>query len=163
AVIVVVAGFATVGARTAPSTVPLVVALATAGLACGVTRGSTRFAAPALAAAAAVFCVYAAPVVLSGQATFAGCIKLDDTAPFLALSDRVMDHGHSLAGLAPSSYEATLAVNLGHGYPVGALLPFGVGRAIVGVDGAWAYQPYLAFLAAMLSLVLFQLAGGLRS
>jgi hypothetical protein len=164
AVMIVVVSFATVDAATASFAAPLAVSLAAAGLACGVTRARMHGAAIPLAAAAVVFCVYAAPVVLSGQATFAGYIKLDDTATFLALTDRVMQHGHSLAGLAPSSYEATLSVNLGSGYPLGSLLPFGVGRALVGVDGAWVYQPYLAFLAAMLALVLYELAGrGLRS
>ena len=58
------------------------------GLALGVRR---RFPiAPwAIAAAAGVFAVYAAPIVLSGEATFAGFIKLDDTATWLALTDRV--------------------------------------------------------------------------
>jgi hypothetical protein len=159
AVMIVIAGFVTLDAATAALAVPTVVSLAAAGLACGVTRGRPRRAFLPLAAAMLVFCAYAAPVVLSGKATFAGYIKLDDTATFLALTDRVMQSGHSLVGLAPSSYEATLSVNLAHGYPVGALLPFGVGRALVGVDGAWVYQPYLAFLAVMLALVLYEIAG----
>ena len=47
-----------------------------------------------------VFAVFAAPVVLSGEATFAGYIKLDDTATWLAITDRVMEHGRNLDGLA---------------------------------------------------------------
>jgi hypothetical protein len=159
AVMIVAAGVTTLSAATATLTVPVIVAFAAAGLACGVGRGKPRGAIPPFAAAGVVFCAYAAPVVMSGQPTFAGYIKLDDTATFLALTDRVMEHGHSVAGLAPSSYEATLSVNLAHGYPVGALLPFGIGRGLTGVDGAWVYQPYLAFLAAMLALVLYALAG----
>jgi hypothetical protein len=159
AVMVVVAGFLTLGSGTAQFAVPAVVTIAAAGFGCGTIRGRAGAAILPLAPAALVFCAYAAPVVLSGDATFAGYIKLDDTATFLGLTDRVMEHGQTLGGLAPSSYETTLAVNLGHGYPVGALLPFGVGRALVGVDGAWVYQPYLAFLAAMLALVLYELAG----
>ena len=159
AVMVVVGGFLTLGGATAPLAVPTVVAVAAAGLGCGAIRGRARRAALPFATAALVFSAYAAPVVLSGEATFAGYIKLDDTATFLALTDRVMQRGPSLSGLAPSSYEATLSVNLGHGYPVGALVPFGIGRALVGVDGAWVYQPYLGFLAAMLALVLYELAG----
>ena len=57
---------------------------------------------------AIVHAAYAAPTVFSGQATFAGYIKLDDTATYLAMLDRVMTHGRSLAGLGPSTYEATL-------------------------------------------------------
>ena len=78
------------------------VALAVAGLALG-ARGRRAAASSRLAllAAAAVFAVYAAPIVLSGEPTIAGFIKLDDTATWLALTDRVMEHGRDLGGLAP--------------------------------------------------------------
>jgi hypothetical protein len=106
-----------------------------------------------------VYAVFAAPFVLTGEPTFGGYIKLDDTATWLAFTDRIMEHGRNLNGLAPSSYETTLAVNLPGGYPIGSLLPFGVGRALVGQDGAWVFQPYLAFLAAMLATTLYEIAG----
>src|SRR5207237_5544436 len=63
----------------------------------------------------------------------------------------------SLAGLQPSSYEAALDVNLAHGYPVGAFLPLGIGSKMTGQDGAWLFQPYLAFLAVALALSLYSL------
>jgi hypothetical protein len=161
AAIVVVGELATAMPATAQFTIPLVVALAVAGLLPAVLSRSTRLRGGRWAAGAAVvvFAVFAAPVVLSGEPTFAGYIKLDDTATFLALTDRVMEHGRGLAGLAPSSYETTLWVNLAHGYPIGSLIPLGVGKALVAQDGAWVYQPYLAFCAAMLALVLYELAG----
>src|ERR687895_245140 len=74
---------------------------------------------------------------LSGHATFAGYIRLDDTATWMALTDRVMEHGRSLDGLAPSTYEATLSFNLGDGYPIGTFLPLGNGSQLTGVDVAW--------------------------
>ena len=98
--------------------------------------------------------------MLSGEATLAGFIKLDDTATWLALTDRVMEHGRSLEGLAPSTYEATLAFNLGDGYPVGVFVPLGATAAIVGQDPAWVVQPYMAFWAALLALALWSLARG---
>ena len=85
-------------------------------------------------------------------------MKLDDTATFLALTDRGLEHGRSLEGLAPSSYEATLAFNLPF-YPLGSLLPLGIGASLVGQDTAWVFQPYVAFLAALLGLSLYRLAG----
>jgi hypothetical protein len=109
-------------------------------------------------AATAVFAIFAAPIVLSGDATFAGYVKLDDTATFLAITDRALEHGRSVDGLAPSSYEAALAVNLPF-YPLGSLLPLGIGAKLVGQDTAWVFQPYLAFLAALLGLSLYRLAG----
>jgi hypothetical protein len=40
-------------------------------------------------AAAGVFFVFGAPVILSGEATFTGYIKLDDTSTWLAFADHV--------------------------------------------------------------------------
>ena len=136
---------------------PAVVAAAAAGF--GLSYPWGRIDPWAVLAPLLAYVVYAAPVVLSGDPTFTGYIKLDDTATWFALTDRVMEHGRSLDGLAPSSYEATLAFNLADGYPIGAFLPLGVGRALVGQDVAWVFQPYLAFAAAMLAAALYVLAG----
>ena len=76
------------------------------------------------------------------------------------MTDRVMQHGRSLAGLAPSTYEATLATTLAIGYPTGSLMPLGVGHQLLAYDSAWLYQPYLAFLAAMLALTLYAVLEG---
>ena len=71
------------------------------------------------------------------------------------MTDRVMEHGRSLAGLAPSTYEATLATTLAIGYPTGSLMPLGIGHQLLSYDIAWLFQPYLAFLAALLALALY--------
>lgn len=155
--LVILAGeFATLTGATAELAAPLVVGLAVAGL----LLGPMRLPRPdfwALGAAVAVFAVFAAPVVLSGEATFAGYIKLDDTATYFAMTDRVMEHGRDLSGLAPSTYEATLATTLAIGYPTGVLMPIGIGHQLLGYDLAWIFQPYIAFLAAMLVLSLYAL------
>ena len=160
AVLIAVGQFLTLTDATAELTVPVAVVLAIVGIVLGSrSRDHMHGAAtvPALAALG-VFAVFAAPIVLSGEATIAGYIELDDTATWLALTDRVMEHGRDLDGLEPSTYEATLAFNLGDGYPVGAFVPFGVAGAVVGVDLAWLIQPYIAFLAVLLSLALWSLA-----
>ena len=98
---VLVAGhIATASDATAPAAVPVVVALAIAGfaLAFPLRRGIDWWA---VAVGCAVFAVFAAPVVLSGDATFTGYIKLDDTATWLAITDRVMEHGRDLERPAP--------------------------------------------------------------
>src|SRR4029079_173963 len=111
----------------------------------------------ALGAAVLVYAAFAAPVVLSGETTFAGYIKLDDTATWLAMTDRLIEHGRNLDGLAPSSYEATLDVNFSTGYPLGAFPPLGVGAKLVGQDVAWVFQPYLALLAALMASALYSI------
>ncbi len=49
--------------------------------------------------------------------TFAGYVKLDDTATSLGMLDWTLEHGTSVTGLAPSTYEAMLTLWLGDGYP----------------------------------------------
>ena len=160
-VVVVAGGFTTAVAGLAAVTTPLVVGMALAGFILAPPwRGG--WPSPWLAAGlVAVFAVYAAPIVLSGSATFAGYIRLDDTATWLALTDRVMEAGRDIDGLAPSSYETTLFFNLADGYPVGAFIPLGVGRAVTGIDAAWVIQPYMALLAVLLALALWDLGGRL--
>ena len=158
-VVVLAAQFATLTDATAELAGPLVVVLAVAGFVLA-PPWRTRLEGWAWAAAGGVFAVFAAPIVLSGRATFGGYIKLDDTATYLAMTDRVMQHGRSLVGLAPSTYEATLATTLAIGYPTGSLMPLGVGHQLLAYDSAWLYQPYLAFLAALLALTLYTVLEG---
>src|SRR5947207_3768895 len=64
-----------------------------------------------------------------------------------------MSHGRSgIASLPRSNFRHVLDLTVGSGYPVGVFLPLGVGRAIVGWDVAWLFQPYLAFLGALAAL-----------
>lgn len=158
AAIVALTLFTSLTAATARVTLPVVLAVGIVGLVAALPRRPAETDAWAVAAGVAIFAVFAAPVVLSGDATFAGYVKLDDTSTFLALLDRALEHGRSVDGLTPSSYEAAVAFNLPF-YPLGSLLPLGIGAAVVGQDAAWVFQPYLAFLAALLGLALYRLAG----
>ena len=148
--------FATLTDATAELSGPLVVALAVAGLLLSPPWRDLPSPWPVVAGVG-TFAVFAAPIVLSGQATFAGYIKLDDTATYFAMTDRAMVHARNLAGLAPSTYEATLSTTLALGYPTGALMPLGIGHQLLAYDIAWLYQPYLAFMAALLALTLYAL------
>ena len=148
--------FTTLSSATGGLSGPLVVALVVAGLLLSPPWRDRPSPWPVVAGVG-TFAVFAAPIVLSGQATFAGYIKLDDTATYFAMTDRVMEHARSLAGLAPSTYEATLATTIALGYPTGALMPLGIGHQLLAYDIAWLYQPYLAFMAALLALTLYAL------
>jgi hypothetical protein len=140
---------------------PLTALGAVAGLALGWTRlrplRPDRWAA---AAAVVVFAVFAAPIVLSGSATFAGYTILGDTAVHFVLVDHIGSHGTDLAGLPPSSYRSTLEAYFASGYPLGAHAALGAGRQLAFLDVAWAFQPFLAFVAAMLALTLAGLLHG---
>ena len=159
AAVVVVGQFTTLSDATAELTVPLLLGLAIAGVGLSVPW---RFGRPdplPVAVAVGVFLVFGAPVILSGDPTFAGYIKLDDTATWLALTDQVMERGRDLDGLEISTFQATLEANLPGGYPVGVFLPFGAAAKLLGAELAWVFQPYLSFLAAMLALCLWRILG----
>lgn len=156
---VVAMSFAVMLDATAELAVPLVVALAVAGLAATGRRSlRERFDGWAVAVAAAAYVVLGAPVIATGEPTFAGYVKLDDTATSLGMLDWALVHGTHVAGLAPSTYEAMLTLWLGDGYPVGSLLPLGITK-LVGVDPAWTWQPYLSLLGALLAIGLYELTG----
>ena len=158
AVIVVAALFPPLFESTAFLSTPLVVALAAAGYALAWPFKRTRLDPWAAGAAVTTFVAFGAPVLFIWRRTFAGYIKLDDTATYLAMLDRFVDHGYNVASLAPSTYERTLATSLATGYPMGSLMPVGIGHKLLGTDPAWLWQPYLCFLAAMVTLGLYALA-----
>jgi len=114
---------------------------------------------PLLAALGALL-VYGAPVLLSGEATFLGFIKLDDTASWFNIIDNVMSHGRSVAGLAESTYRLQVE-QPGPAYPLGAFMLPGVARALTGIDIAWVFQPYLACCGAAVALSVYALIGPL--
>jgi len=163
AAVVVLSAFPPLFGSTARLGAPLILGVAVVGIGLAVVlRTETPRLDPwAAAAAAGAYLSYAAPTVLSGRATFDGYIKLDDTATYLAMIDRVATHGHDLAGLAPSTYEATLNTSLAFGYPVGSFAPLGDVQQLLGIDTAWLWQPYLTCLAALLALALYGLAAPL--
>ncbi len=137
---------------------PGVVVLGVAGLALGRRRVRDRGAVDgaALAAAVVVFAVFAAPVVLSGEPTFAGYTVLGDTSIHFIGADYILHHGRHLGGLRPSSYEFSLFSYYGNGgYPSGGPTAAGVLAPAVGEDIAWIFQPFLALLAAMTSLCVY--------
>ena len=155
--VIVIGGFVTL----TPGTAELTTAICVIGAVIGFLSPRVRTIRPdraALAAAAAVYVVYALPIVASGDATFAGYIKLDDTATWLAFTEQVMERGRDLGGLAPSTFERTLNLNIEAGYPLLGFVPFGVGARATGLELAWVFQPFMALLAAFMALALYEVA-----
>src|SRR4051812_25050989 len=96
ATVVVTAQLMTMSSSTARLATPAVIAVAVAGGALAWPwHRPTGYVWPGVAALGS-FAAFGGPVVLSGSATYTGWIKLDDAATWLAITDRVMEHGRSL-------------------------------------------------------------------
>ncbi len=139
---------------------PLVIVLALTGY--GVARPWKRFQLDRWLAGSVggVYAVFAAPVVLAGQATFLGYIRLDDTAFYQSMLDRAAAHSYNTVGLPPGTYGSALYEGYNFGYPLGSFLPLDTAHTLLRVDTLWLWQPYLAFLAALTALGLYQLTAG---
>jgi len=155
AVLVVLGTITTAWPPTAMLTMPLVVVLALLGLYLQRARLRPSSAAwPPTIAAIGTYVLYGLPVMISG-APFAGWIKLDDGASWLAFTDQLMANGRTTEGLAPSTFETLLRINWeDSAYPLGVFAPLGGVANLTHVDPAWLLQPYLAFLAGVLALVI---------
>ena len=159
--VIVAATLTTDVAATAPLTTPVVVVLALAGYAVSWPRLRALRPDPwTLGLGIAVFAVYAAPVLASGQATFLGYSVDGDPTIHFALISQLLAHGHTLNGVPFSNYSSIwilLNTYLNSAYPVGADIGLGALRPLVGQDIAWIYQPYLAMIMALGAVALYQL------
>ena len=159
--LVVAASLTTYWSTTAPLTTEVVIVLAAAGLlASRVRLVQLRPDLWAVLATGAVFAVFAAPVVLSGQATFAGYGVLGDTSVHLTLIDRFLEHGRTVPDGLDSTYSEVIRNYLATAYPVGAQMALGSLGPLTGQNIAWIYQPYLAGIMAITSLSFFSIARG---
>jgi hypothetical protein len=155
--VIVVAALATYYRATASWATPIVVGLAIVGYLVSWTRlGALRPDPWACALGVGVFAVFAAPVVLSGEATFLGYFVLNDTAVHFSLIDQLMSRGRDVAGLPTSSFRYAVNGYLSSGYPRGAHVGLGALRPLVGQDVAWVFQPYLAMIMTLNGLALYQ-------
>ena len=74
-------------------------------------------------------------MILSGQATFLGYVRLDDTATWFAFIDQFFSHGRALSLAADLDLQPA-ALDEPHqgGYPPGAFMLPGIGHWITGID-----------------------------
>lgn len=153
AALIALARLLTATAPTATVALPAILVLAVAGLVLG--RARLRAAAPdrwLALAAAAVFAVFAAPLVLSGAPTFTGYLTLPDTSHQLTLSWLYAEHGGDWESLPASSPRISSEAYVESAYPVAAQAALGVMAPLGVVSGAWLYQPLLAVLAVVAAL-----------
>jgi hypothetical protein len=164
AAMVVATQLITVADATAELAAPVVLTVAAGGLLLGRGRlRAGRLDTWQVGAAAGVFAAYAAPVVLSGSATFPGYGQLGDIADHFVIVDALMSTGASAVepGLAPahttSAYDMAVSAYPGQGYPTGMHTALGAARALGGQDVAWVFQPFLALVMALSALALLPL------
>jgi hypothetical protein len=156
---IVAASLLTQFSASAPAAVPVVGAIGGLGLLRAWRHA--RVPAPAVAAAVGVLAIYGAPVILSGQATFLGYVRLDDTATWFAFVDQFFAHGRALGSLPSSTYQTLLQTNLVQGgYPPGAFMLPGIGHGLTGIDVAWLFQPDMAVCAGAMAMCMWELLDG---
>jgi hypothetical protein len=147
---------------TAPVTAVLLVVLAVVGLVLG-RRALRASLLPGWAgiAALATLALYLAPVVLSGHWTFLGYNFVNDTGTHLAMVDQVGHHAATPPPHQLSTRDQYVTATLGSNYPLGTYGVLSALGALVPVDPAALYQPFIACFAALAAMALATLARGL--
>jgi len=141
---------------------PAIGLLAIAGLALNVQRLRGLRPDPwCVLAVAGVVAVFAAPVVLSGEPTFASYLALPDTGHQLSLSYLYADRGPDWMSLAPGSTRETMLKYVVTAYPVAGQATLGVTAPLGVIDLAWLYQPMLTFIAMIGALALWSIVAPL--
>ncbi len=134
----------------APWGAALLVIAAVAGIVLG--RGRLGDSLPdgwTLGAVAAVYGLYMAPIVFSGQTTFAGYTLLGDTSVHFSLVDYISDHGARLVAQEPSSFSSVTDGQIKIGYPLGLHYELASVRWLLGAEVSRIYQPFLATTVAL--------------
>lgn len=102
---------------------------------------------------------YGLPVIGYGHPSWAGWYRLDDTATFLAVTDRLMNVGRTVPATINSSYDKYIesifvgAQSGNFSYPIGSFIPFGISSKLTGLDLAWLYQPFLSLCAGLTAML----------
>src|SRR5436190_317737 len=102
-----------------------------------------------LTAGAAVYGLYMAPIVLTGQTTFAGYTLLGDTSVHFSLIDYVSEHGARLVAQEPSSFSSVTDGQIRIGYPLGLHFELARVRWLLGAEVSRIYQSFLATMTAL--------------
>jgi len=162
AAVVVVATLLTWSEPTAPLAAWAVVAVAIAGYVAGRGRLAAslrrwrRAIWPAVAALlpAGMMCL---PVLLTGKPGFTGYGRIVDLAYQIAWAGWLQDGGQGKPGDLGSSYLVIADKLAAIHYPAGGQAALGALARPAGLDVIWAWQPFMAGLAAVLGLSLFAL------
>ena len=158
AAMIVIAQFGTATEATAKLTLPAILVLAVLGLVLFRRLATPRPGATEVLVTVIVLFLFSLPFLVAGEATWAGYIKLDDNATWLAITTHVFEHGRGIGHPEPSTNQQVLEDYLGGAYPIGGFVPMAVMSKISGQDVAFTLQPSMAAAATMLALLLFEMA-----
>jgi hypothetical protein len=162
--------FAASSTTTAEAATPLIGVLGVGGFILGrgrlreLRRDGRSVGGWALVVAAVVFLLCAAPVVMSGNATFLGYYILNDSSFHLGLANLVVGHGPRTTDLPQDGYTALVGTYILTDYPTGADALLGALSKLDGAQNvAWNLQPYLAVVLALGAAGLYELLDGVVS
>lgn len=141
-----------------PAVVPPALILMGAGGLLWARSGLRRaVSAPGLVAGGLVYVLYMAPVVFSGEPTWAGYNFVNDTASNFVLTDYLAHHGVA-APVIDSGTTANAANLLTNGYPLGSFSLLAGFLPLTGVPLESVYQPFMASIAGLAAMSLMQIA-----
>lgn len=110
------------------------------------------------------------PTFIYGKISWSGWVQLDDTATFLALTDRIMIAGQTLTTSLQSTFDRVIHVIFNNSffgaydaianqqnfkYPIGSLIPVGTFGNLLSIDYAWIYFPYLLICVAITATLFY--------
>jgi len=102
------------------------------------------------------FLAFGASVIASGKPTFTGYNQIVDIAMQMNFTQWLADHGRALPE-GVSTFRNAVLSTLSTGYPGGPQTVLGGFPKVFGMDVAWAWQPYLAMVAALIVLAAYAL------
>jgi hypothetical protein len=157
---VVVASLLTTWNATAPLAGVGPLAVAIAGLVVGRPRlrawwADRRRALAPFVAAGIPWAAVALPVVLTGKPGFTGFAKIVDLAHQIAFVEWLRTEGRTQVSVPNSSYQEIVDKLVSSSYPGGTQSVVASMGDLAHLNVMWAYQPVLAFVAAMLGLTLY--------
>ncbi len=129
---------------------------AVAGFLLGRRRVATLLREPVslapLALAVPAYVIALAPVIAAGRLTLSSYMALTDSAVHMLGAYYLLQHGQQFAHIDLSnSYGAYLNAYYNHGYPSGADTFFGGSARLLSLSLFFAYQPFNAFMLAILT------------
>ena len=107
----------------------------------------------------AVYALYAAPVLLTGDWTWSGYNFLNDTSVQFLLVEHLQQFGTAVDGLKLTTGDEVIRIYLSTGYPIGTHAYASGLTGLLGVGPEVIYQPFLAGMAALAAMSLAVVAG----